>query len=70
MLYSLAIEPLLHQLRQELTEVVFLGCSAAIKLLAYADDVVVVLNKQRDICVLEENMGLFNRLSSAKMNWE
>ena len=29
-----------------------------------------ILNTQRDICVLEENVGLFNRLSSAKINWE
>lgn len=31
---------------------------------------VVVLNTQREICVLEENVGLFNKLSSAKVNWE
>ena len=41
MLHSLAIEPLQHKLRQELTGVVFPGCPAAGKLSAYADDVVV-----------------------------
>ena len=69
-LYSPAIKPLLHKLRQELTGVVFPGCPASVKLSAFADDVVVVLNTQRDICVIEENLGLFNRLSSAKVNKE
>ena len=70
MLYSLAIEPLLHKLRQDLAGVVFPGCPEVVKLSAYADDVVVVLNTQRDTSVLEENVGLLNRLSSSKVNWE
>ncbi|KAI3376859.1 hypothetical protein L3Q82_000115 [Scortum barcoo] len=69
MLYSLAIEPLLHKLRKELLGVCFPGCPAAVKLSAYADDVLVVLNTQTDIKVLEENVELFNKLSSSKVNW-
>ncbi|KAI3359178.1 hypothetical protein L3Q82_002606 [Scortum barcoo] len=45
------------------------GFSPAVKLSAYADDVLVVLNTQTDIKVLEENVELFNRLSSSKVNW-
>ena len=49
MLYSLAIEHLLHKLRKELSGVCFPGCPAAVKLSAYADDIMVVLNTQADI---------------------
>ncbi len=69
MLYSLAIEPLLHKLRKELSGVCFPGCPAPVKLSAYADDVMVVLNTQTDIKILEGNVALFNKLSSAKVNW-
>lgn len=37
MLYSLAIEPLLHELRKELSGVCFPGCSAAVVLNTQAD---------------------------------
>ena len=69
MLYSLAIEPLLHKLRNELLGVYFPGCASAVKLSAYADDVVIVLNKQADINTLVANVSVFNHISSAKVNW-
>lgn len=68
MLYSLAIEPLVHKLKKELKGVCFSGCPAPVKLSAYADDVMVVLNTRTDIKILEGNVALFNRLSSAKVN--
>ena len=70
MLYSLAIEPLLHKLRKDLSGVFFPGCSSAVKLSAYADDVIVTVNKQSDIDCLEKNIHLFNKMSSAKVNWK
>ena len=69
MLYLLAIEPLLHKLRKELSGVCFPGCPVVVKLSAYADDIMVFLNTQADIKVLEGNAELFNRLSSSKVNW-
>ena len=45
----------------------FPGCPTAVKLSAYADDIMVVVNTQVDIKVLEGNVELFNKLS--KVNW-
>ncbi|KAI3364562.1 hypothetical protein L3Q82_011348, partial [Scortum barcoo] len=42
MLYSLAIEPLLHKLRKDLCGVCFPGCDVHFKLSAYAEDVIVM----------------------------
>lgn len=69
MLYSLAIEPLLHKLRKEMAGVCFPGCPAALKLTAYADDIMVLLNSQTDIEVLKENVLFFHKLPSVKVNW-
>ena len=69
MLYSLAIEPLLHKLRNDLTGVCFPDCDASFKLSAYADDVIVLVNTQRDIDVLVNTVNLFGCISSAKVNW-
>lgn len=69
MLYSIAIEPLLHKLRRELNGVVFNGCPAVFKLSAYADDVILMVNTQKDIDIIKANVGLFNEMSSAKINW-
>lgn len=69
MLYSLAIEPLLHKLRKSLVGVNLPGCETNFKLSAYADDVVVIVKKQEDIDTLVENINGFGVLSSAKINW-
>ncbi|KYO32855.1 hypothetical protein Y1Q_0021939 [Alligator mississippiensis] len=60
MLYSLAIEPLLHTLRRRLSGVVLpvaTGPSAwpSLRLSAYADDVTVFLNTQEDVRALEDS---------------
>ena len=69
MLYSLAIEPLLHQLRQKLTGVFFPSCPVSFKMSAYADDLVVLVDSQKDIDVLIDTVKLFGLISSAKVNW-
>lgn len=68
MLYSLAIEPLLHKLRRDLCGVYIPGCNVALKLSAYADDLIVLINSQTDIKVLENTVSLFGCISSAKIN--
>ena len=70
MFYSLAIEPLLNKFRRELSVVCFPRCASAFKLSAYTDDVVFILNKQNDIHILEENVGIFKKISSATINWK
>ena len=61
MLYSFAIEPLQNKLRRELTGVCFLRCASAFKLSSYAYDVEYILDKQSDIHILEENVGLLKK---------
>lgn len=69
MLYTLAIEPLLHRLRTQLTGVRMPGCGSSFKLSAYADDVVVIVNSQADIDHLVYIVEQFRLVSSAKVNW-
>ena len=47
MLYSMAIEPLLHKLRRHLSGINLPGCQQAFKLSAYVDDVVIIVKKTR-----------------------
>ncbi len=54
----------------ELSGVCFPGSASAVKLSAFADDVMVIFNKLWDIDILEANVDLFNKMSSAKMNWK
>ncbi|XP_063765417.1 transposon TX1 uncharacterized 149 kDa protein [Eleginops maclovinus] len=69
MLYSLAIEPLLHNLRSKLHGFSFPGCDHVLKLSAYADDVMVIVKTQQDINALTDTVGVFSKLSSARVNW-
>ncbi|XP_059578699.1 transposon TX1 uncharacterized 149 kDa protein isoform X1 [Alligator mississippiensis] len=74
MLYSLAIEPLLHTLRRRLSGValpVATGPSARprLRLSAYADDVTVFLNTQEDVRALADCQRAYERASSARINW-
>ncbi len=52
MLYALAIEPMLQQLREHICGLNLPICKAAFSLSAYADDVVVLINGQNDVQVL------------------
>ncbi len=69
MLYSLAIEPLLHQLRLNIHGLSLPICKSNIRLLAYADDVMVVISGQNDMQVLLKLIEDFTSVSSAKINW-
>ena len=69
MLYSLAIEPLLHKLREVLKGVCFPQCSVSFKLSVYADDLIVLVNTQKDIDILSDTVNNFGFISSAKVNW-
>ncbi len=52
MLYALAIEPMLQQLREHIYGLNLPICKSSISLSAYADDVVVLINGQDDVQVL------------------
>ncbi len=69
MLYSLAIEPLLHQLRLNIHGLSLPICKSNIRLSAYADDVMVVISGQNDMQVLLKLIEDFTSVSSAKINW-
>ncbi|KAI2646955.1 putative 149 kDa protein [Labeo rohita] len=68
-LYTLAIEPLLNKLRRVLEGVSLQVCKSTLVLSAYADDVVIVLNKQNDVDTLLKTLREFEIISSAKINW-
>lgn len=71
-LYSVAIEPLLVRLRERLRGL----ClpeevhGPPVIVSAYADDVNVLVQGQRDIQELQGSLSLYERASSAKVNWE
>lgn len=69
MLYSLAIEPLLDQIRMKLHDISLPNCNGNFLLSAYADDIIILISKQSDIQVLLEVLWNFNVLSSGKINW-
>ncbi|KAL2078927.1 hypothetical protein ACEWY4_024671 [Coilia grayii] len=69
MLYSLAIEPLLVRLRRDIGGLKIPNCDEVFKLSAYADDVAVLVNGQRDINTLLKICDEFKVVSSAKVNW-
>lgn len=69
MLYSLAIEPLLHKLRNELCGFTIPYCNVTLHLSAYADDVVVFVSGADDIKKLKIIVNSFKKISSAKVNW-
>ncbi len=69
MLYSLAFEPLLHKLRSVLQGVILPGCNIPLKLSAYADDLVIMVDNQQDIDMLTNIVAQYGTISSAKVNW-
>uniref|UniRef100_A0AAV2LPP2 Uncharacterized protein n=1 Tax=Knipowitschia caucasica TaxID=637954 RepID=A0AAV2LPP2_KNICA len=68
MLYSLSIEPLLHRLRADLQGVLLPG-ARPFKVSAYADDLIVFVNSQRDVEVLADTVQVFGQVSSSRVNW-
>lgn len=69
MLYSLAIEPLLNQVRAKLQGFSLPFDKGRVILSAYADDVVVMVNGQDDVKALSDLLTSFKSLSSARVNW-
>uniref|UniRef100_A0A8C4RDJ9 Reverse transcriptase domain-containing protein n=1 Tax=Erpetoichthys calabaricus TaxID=27687 RepID=A0A8C4RDJ9_ERPCA len=70
MLYSLSIEPLLHRLRQLLHGLSLPVCpTASFKVVAYADDVTVVITEPNDVVLLQDCLQVFQTVSSARVNW-
>lgn len=67
-LYSLSIKPLLNKLRHGLVGLEMEN-KCCVVLSAYADDVTVFIKQQKDVEVLIQNLSLFERASSAKVNW-
>lgn len=68
-LYALAIEPLLHKLRNVLSGVHLKHANNNLRLSAYADDLILMVNKQEDIDHFVNIFGDFEQLSSTKINW-
>lgn len=69
MLYALSFEPLLHRLRNVLSGVHLQNTNSVLRLSAYADDLVLMINKQEDIDKFVSIFKDFEQLSSAKINW-
>ncbi len=67
MLYSLAFEPLLHKLRSVYKGVILPGCNIPLKLSAYADDLVIMVDNQQDIDMLTNIVAQYGTISSAKV---
>lgn len=70
-LYSLAIEPLLIKLNNSLKGFRISGDvnGSKVAVSAYADDVTVFIAGQEDIQTLCKSLAVYDRASSAKINW-
>lgn len=69
-LYALAIEPLLCQIKKNLHGFFVNGWKERpIKVSAYADDISVFIKNENDIRVLKESLDLYEKASSARVNW-
>lgn len=69
LLYTLAIEPLLSVLRRVLEGVPLPNCKVSLCLSVYADDVIIMTNKQNDVDLLLKTLKDFGLISSARINW-
>lgn len=70
MVYAIAIEPPLRQLRQSLTGLTLTALNHKICLSAYADDITVLINDPKDTDTLKGKLELSEKASSTKVNWE
>lgn len=74
LLYTISIEPLLRMLREKLQGVNFspfhLSHVPTVKLTAYADDITVIIRSQDDVEHLFSCLNIFQKASSARVNWE
>lgn len=69
-LFSLAIQPLLCQLRKNLQGFAVKGFeNRLIKVSAYADDITVFIKNKSDVEALKESLNVYEKASSARVNW-
>ncbi|XDV33218.1 hypothetical protein PO909_003724 [Leuciscus waleckii] len=68
MLYSIALEPMLSQIRESICGFKY-DSALTVKMSAYADDIIVLVNDQQDINRLTEIVENFGKISSSKVNW-
>lgn len=66
MLYSVAIEPLLQQIRAKINGLCIPNSIYSIKVAAYSDDVIVLVRKQCDVDAPITLLEKFNTLSSGR----
>ena len=71
-LYSLAIEPFLCRLRSKMQGILLPGLPQRppLVLSAYADDINVFIRDQADKDNLTESLKIYQKTSSAKVNWD
>ena len=69
MLYSLSIEPMLHNVRVFINGLFVPDISSNFISSAYADDIIIFIKNQGDINRLGEIVETFGKLSAAKVNW-
>lgn len=69
MLYSLALEPLLQQIRMKLHVISLPNVKGNFVLSTYVDDIIVMICKQSDLQTLLDLLQKFKNISSAKINW-
>uniref|UniRef100_A0A8P4KAC5 Reverse transcriptase domain-containing protein n=1 Tax=Dicentrarchus labrax TaxID=13489 RepID=A0A8P4KAC5_DICLA len=69
MLYALSLEPLLQKIRSSVRGLFLPGFNSSVVLSAYADDVVVFIKDQQDVCVLNSVIQKFSVVSAARVNW-
>ena len=74
LLYVLALEPLLHRLRDEGTNpalrgIPFVGPLTA-KVSAFADDISVFVSRRLDIKAVKKVVGEYERIAEAKVNFD
>ncbi|KAK5933249.1 hypothetical protein CgunFtcFv8_013744 [Champsocephalus gunnari] len=70
-LYSIAIEPLLCRLRSRLRGLCLpeMSHSPPVVVSAYADDINIIIQGHTDVQELKESLALYEKASSAKVNW-
>ncbi len=69
MLCAISIEPLLQKIRSCINGLVLSGCNTKYVLSAYADDLIVIIKKQKEDDKLEKIVTDFGTVSAAKVNW-
>ena len=69
MLYSLSIEPMLHNVRGFIDGLFLPDISSNFISSAYAADIIIFIKNQEDINKLGKIVDTFGKISAAKVNW-